>query len=222
MQPRQWDAPSSSSSWQPLNDAFSSSGSSSGGSQFAGYGAGARSGEWDEEPLLFSPDLDTPPVVSPAVALRMDPVDSQPACCVCECAARLLSSYLPFQHMAPTSGSCAPRLTSHLRLLPVTSPAAGPGLAGLPRAAGGHGERADGTGSKHAGAPCPACPAVHAQSGWLVGQAYSPAFAFSLRPFRHASTRCHSLHLVIALYLSLPASPAARARGALGPRADAA
>ena len=71
--------------------------------------------------------------------------------------------------MAPTCGSCAPRLTSHLRLLPLTSTAVGPGLAGLPCAAGGHGERADGAGSKHAGAPCPACPAVHLQSAVVVG-----------------------------------------------------
>lgn len=99
--------------------------------------------------------------------------------------------------MAPTCGSCAPRLTSHLRLLPVTSTAVGPGLAGLPCAAGGHGERADGAGSKHAGAPCPACPAVHLQSASLVGQAYFPAFAYSLQALSHASTCCHVLHLFI-------------------------
>ncbi|PRW20794.1 hypothetical protein C2E21_8585 [Chlorella sorokiniana] len=58
-EPRQWNGPSSSSSWQPLGGVPSSSSSS----QSAGYGAGARSGEWDEEPLMFCPDLDTPPVL---------------------------------------------------------------------------------------------------------------------------------------------------------------
>lgn len=106
LQARQWDAPSSSSSWQPLGGAPSSSSGHAAG----GYSAAARSGEWDEEPLLFCPDLDTPPVVRRLLRLGVAGVQCAPstAAGLGQLAVHTASSRMrcAFAHMHVAHGEC--------------------------------------------------------------------------------------------------------------------